>query len=117
LPWAQLWPANGFTQAQGQSLALLWCDVLRSFVAHCRSVFSTVGQAGSSAQAQANFPRAKLLLLIQRMLLEDRVSGDFLFRCDASTFQLSAHVPASPTGASPKTPQTPSQSPFNREAL
>jgi hypothetical protein len=43
----------------------------------------------------------KVVLLIQRMLLEDRTSGDFLSRCDPVTFQLAPLLPPSPTASSP----------------
>lgn len=101
----QLWPPNGFSATQGQSLAILWSGVLRSFLAQCHAVFKSVERASTVAQAQSVFLQAKVILLIQRMLLEDRISGEFISRCDASTFQLSASLPQSPTsGPSPSSP-------------
>ena len=80
-----------------QSAALLWSDVLRSLLAACHASFSpsSLNYPGGSGLL-----RAKLLLLLFRLLLDDRVSADFLFRCEAATLRLCQMEPASPTAPS-----------------
>ncbi|KAH9566134.1 hypothetical protein CY35_04G114200 [Sphagnum magellanicum] len=83
---AQVWPSSNFNTVQGvgvpgQSVTLLWMEVLRSFFSISKEIISQLATSGVSGVL-----RAKLCLTILRCLVEDRVASDFLSQCDSRTF-------------------------------
>ncbi|CAI5467650.1 unnamed protein product [Closterium sp. Yama58-4] len=101
----QLWPHEGFIVGPGKSLSLLWGDVLRLLLLTCRDAFDP-----HALQGEGGLPRAKVLFLLARLLLEERHTAEFLFRCDPATFLMHSLEPPSPSSPaiSPHSPRSPS---------
>ncbi|CAI5532136.1 unnamed protein product [Closterium sp. Naga37s-1] len=100
-----LWPHEGFIVGPGKSLSLLWGDCLRLLLLTCRDAFDP-----HALQGEGGLPRAKVLFLLARLLLEERHTAEFLFRCDPATFLMHSLEPPSPSSPamSPRSPRTPS---------
>ncbi|GJP38249.1 hypothetical protein CLOM_g22712 [Closterium sp. NIES-68] len=105
-----LWPHEGFIVGAGKSISLLWGDVLRLLLLTCRDAFEP-----HALQGEGGLPRAKVLFLIARLLLEERHTAEFLFRCDPATFLMHSPEPPSPSSPamSPRSPRTPSSHPVS----
>ncbi|CAI5996832.1 unnamed protein product [Closterium sp. NIES-64] len=100
-----MWPHEGFIVGPGKSLSLLWGDCLRLLLLTCRDAFDP-----HALQGEGGLPRAKVLFLLARLLLEERHTAEFLFRCDPATFLMHSLEPPSPSSPamSPRSPRTPS---------
>ncbi|CAI5947375.1 unnamed protein product [Closterium sp. NIES-65] len=108
-----LWPHEGFIVGPGKSLSLLWGDCLRLLLLTCRDAFDP-----HALQGEGGLPRAKVLFLLARLLLEERHTAEFLFRCDPATFLMHSLEPPSPSSpgttppslSSPHSPHSPHSS-------
>ncbi|BBN17037.1 hypothetical protein MPTK1_7g11460 [Marchantia polymorpha subsp. ruderalis] len=85
----QIWPSSDFSPVQGagttsgQTAALLWIDVFKSFLTLSKDVLSRMSTTGV-----VGVMRGKLCLTILRCMVENHVSADFLSRADADSFSL-----------------------------
>ncbi|KAL3680336.1 hypothetical protein R1sor_023292 [Riccia sorocarpa] len=85
----QIWPSSDFVASQGpgattgQTAAVLWISVFKSFLSLSKEILFHLPSTGA-----VGVMRGKLCLIILRCLVENHVSADFLSRADAETFSL-----------------------------